>query len=188
MNHNNDESVYNFENSNFSGSSCCFYRWRPCCCICCPTWPPGPPIPPILPGIAYGGLYGDTSQFITIEPGGEKTVELEEEMPASNVTLGTNSITIDVPGTYRVEFFLLFQSATGRFGITAGVKINGFFGQLPLTTAAVLSSDFEMLTLSAIVTLAKNDVLTLALMSATGGSVFFGPGTNANLSVIRLGD
>ncbi len=112
---------------------------------------------------------------------------MEEDMASANVTLGTNSITITVAGDYRVEFFVLLQSTTGSFGIDVGVEVNGAFSQPSLLTSTVLTSDFEIITLSAIVTLAAGNVLTLAMSSATGGSVLFGPSTNANLSVIRLG-
>jgi hypothetical protein len=112
---------------------------------------------------------------------------LEESMANANVTLGTDSITIDIAGDYRVEWFILLQSTTGNFGLTAGVEVNGAFSQPALITSTVLTADFEIITLSGIVTLAAGDVLTLALLSATGGSVLFGPDTNANLSVIRLG-
>lgn len=107
-------------------------------------------------------------------------------METADVTLGTDSITIDIAGTYRVEFFLLLQSTTGSFGITAGVQINGAFAQPSLITALILTDDFEIITLSSIVFLAAGSVLTLALSSATGGDILFGPDTNANLSVIRL--
>ncbi len=104
-----------------------------------------------------------------------------------NVTPGTNSVVIDIAGYYRIEFFLLLQSTSGSFDITAGVEVNGDFSQPSLITSTVLTADFEIITLSSIVILAAGDVLTLALSSATGGDILFGPGTNANLSVIRLG-
>ena len=108
-------------------------------------------------------------------------------MTSNNVTLGTNSITIDIAGDYRVESFLQLQSTSGTIGILAGVQINGAFMQLSLISTIILSSDFEAVTLSSIVTLAAGDVLTLALASVTGGNVLFGGGTSANLSVMRLG-
>ena len=77
--------------------------------------------------MAFGGLYNDAIQIITIAPGGTEGVALEENMEAVNVTLGADSITIDIAGYYRVEFFLLLQSTTGSFDITAGVQVNGAF-------------------------------------------------------------
>ena len=137
--------------------------------------------------MAFGGLYNDATQIITIAPGDTEDVALEESMVSVNVTPGIDSITIDIPGTYRVEFFLLLQSTTGNFDIMAGVQVNGAFIQPSLIIATVLTADFEIITLSSIVTLVAGDVLTLALSSGGGGTVLFGPGTNANLSVIRLG-
>ncbi len=147
-----------------------------------PTGPTGPEA--IL---AYGGLYNDAIQIITIDPGDTEQVALEENMPTVNVTPGISSLTINVAGTYRVEFFLLMQSTTGNFGITAGVQINGVFSQPSLYISTVLTADFEIITISSIIILAAGDVLTLALSSVIGGSILFGPDTNANLSVIRLG-
>ena len=104
-----------------------------------------------------------------------------------NVTPGASSITINVAGDYRVEFFVLLQSTTGAFDLTLGVEINGVFSETALVTATVIDTDFEVITLSAIVTLAAGDVLTLAVSSVAGGTLLFGPSTNANLSAIRLG-
>ena len=137
--------------------------------------------------LAYGGLYNDSTQLITIPAGGEEGVALPESMANTNVTLGTDSITIDIAGDYRVEYFIQLQSTSGDFGVLAGVQINGLFLQSSLISTIVLTSAFETVTLSAIVTLAAGDVLTLALSSVTGGSVLFGAGTSANLSVMRLG-
>jgi hypothetical protein len=138
--------------------------------------------------LAYGGLYNDSTQTITIPADGTEGVVLPESMVGTNVTLGTNSITIDVAGDYRVEYFIQLQSTSGTFGVLAGVQINGLFSQPALISTIVLTADFETVTLSGIVTLAVDDVLTLALSSTAGGSVLFGAGTSANLSVIRLGD
>jgi hypothetical protein len=139
------------------------------------------------PILAYGGLYNDSTQMITIAAGGTETVALPESMTANNVILGTDSITITVPGDYRVEFFVQLQSTGDTFGVLAGVEINGMLLQPSLISTLVLSSDFEAVTLSAIVPLAAGDVLTVALTSVPGGTVLFGAGTSASLSVLRLG-
>jgi hypothetical protein len=45
--------------------------------------------------LAYGGLYSDTAQTITIGVGGGvEQIDLGNGMPFDNVTLGTNTITI----------------------------------------------------------------------------------------------
>ena len=138
--------------------------------------------------LAYGGLYNDSTQAITIPTGNVGVgVALPESMASSNVTLESNSITIDIAGDYRVESFLQLQSTSDTIGVLAGVQINGLFLQFALMSTIVLTSDFETVTLSGIVTLAAGDVLTLALSSATGGNVLFGGGTSANLSVMSLG-
>jgi hypothetical protein len=108
-------------------------------------------------------------------------------MPINDVTLGTNSITIDVPGDYLVGFMVLLQSTTGDFGLTLGVQIDGAFSEPSLVTATVITADFETISYSSIVTLAAGNVLTLAVSSATGGSLLFGPETSANLHAILLG-
>ncbi|MGI6176644.1 MAG: hypothetical protein ACOYJC_10920 [Christensenellales bacterium] len=108
-------------------------------------------------------------------------------METVNVTLGTNSIAIDIAGYYRVDFFLSIQSTTGNFDLTVYVGIDGAPSESSLIIATILTADFEFITLSSIVALTEGNVLTLELASGAGGGVLFGPATNANLSVIRLG-
>ena len=147
--------------------------------------PPGPTGP--APIAAYGGLYQDTAAMLELTESVEAVVGLGATMPSANVTPGTNNITIEVAGDYQVNFMLLLQSTSGDFGLSAGVRINGTFAEPALLAAIVLTSDFEVVTISSIVTLAEDDVLDLALFSATGGNVLFGPDLNASLSAVLLG-
>ena len=137
--------------------------------------------------IAYGGLYNDALQIIVIGAGDTEVVEIPETMPIDDVTLGTNSITIDVAGNYLVGFMILLQSTTGDFDLTVGVQIDANFSEPSLITSTVITADFEVISFSSIVTLAAGNVLTLAVFSGTGGTVLLGPGLNANLHVVRLG-
>ena len=112
---------------------------------------------------------------------------MAETMPSDDITPGASSITITVTGNYWVEFMVLLQSTTGDFGLDVGVQINGAFTTPSLFTSTVIGSDFEIITVSSIAALAAGDVLTLALSSATGGTVLFGPSLNASLSAMLLG-
>ena len=137
---------------------------------------------------AYGGLYSDVAQVIELDSGGvEEVVALDEPLVNLNITTGTNNITIDIAGDYRVEFMILAQSTTGSFGLTVGVRVNGVLSLPSLITSTVLNADFEMLTFSSIVTLAEGDVLDLVIFSSTGGTVLFGPSINAYINVLRIG-
>lgn len=150
-----------------------------------PTGPTGPTGPDGLQ--AYGGLYSISNQTIVIPAGGTQGVALNQAMVFTDVTLGTNSIEINTAGNYRVEFYGLLQASSGVFNVTAGVQVNGTYSQLALTTSFALTTNYEFVSLSGIVILAANDVLTLALSSPDGGTVLLGSGMNANLSVIKLG-
>ncbi|WP_243154593.1 hypothetical protein ACFLKB_01885 [Clostridium sp. FAM 1755] len=93
---------------------------------------------------------------------------------------------LDVAGNYLVEFMVLLQSV-GTTGLTTvGVQINGTFSEPSLVTASEMDSNFKCITFSAIVTLAEDDELTLAVSNTTGIILFFEAGMNANLHVIRL--
>ncbi|HMM05049.1 MAG TPA: hypothetical protein PKD52_00010 [Clostridiales bacterium] len=111
---------------------------------------------------------------------------LSETMSSNNITLGPNNITIDVAGDYQVSYTLILQSTTGTFGLNTGVQINGAYSEMSLFVPIVLSSDTEMLTVVSIVTLEEGDVLQLVLSSTTDQTVLFGPGLNANISVLLL--
>ncbi|WP_312280362.1 BclA C-terminal domain-containing protein [Oscillibacter sp.] len=152
-----------------------------------PTGDAGPAGPTGPDGLqAYGGLYSNSNQSIVISAGGTQGVALDQAMVSTDVTLGTNSIEINVAGNYRVEVYILLQASALFFNVTAGAQINGAFSQPSLTTTFALTTNYEFVSLSGIVTLAANDEVTLALSSPDGGTVLLGPGMNANLSVIRL--
>jgi hypothetical protein len=140
-----------------------------------------------IPAIAYGGLYDDGVQSIVIAPGGTEPVVIGEAMSGDNVTLGTNTITINQGGNYQVEFMVMLQSTTGTFDLSVGVQINGNFSEPSLLIGTEITSDFEFIKVGSIVTLSAGDILGLAVSSTTGGSLLFGPSLNVSLSVMRLG-
>nr|WP_312985960.1 hypothetical protein [Clostridioides sp.] len=129
------------------------------------------------------------AQVIELDSGGvEEVVALDEVMVNTNITTGTNNITIDESGDYRVEFMIHALSTTGSFGLTVGVRVDGVLSLPLLTTSTVLDADFDMITFSSIVTLADGDILDLVIFSLTGGTVLFGPGINAYINVLRVGN
>lgn len=155
-----------------------------------PTGPTGPTgaTGPTGPGVltAFGGRYNDATQIIVLAAGETEVVALPDLMPSQNVTLGINNIIIDQPGIYSVEFDVLLQSTSGDFGLDIGVLINGLFSEPSLLTSTIATTDFQSISVSAIVAFAAGDVLTLAVGTATGGSLLFGPRLNASLSVVRI--
>lgn len=146
--------------------------------------PIGPTGPEAI--VAYGGLYDNAALTVTIPAAGTEILPMEEFMPSSNITLAPDIITITEAGNYKVDFMGIFQSTSGNFGVNFGVAVNGIL-QPPLEIAVVAGTVFQAITGSAIVALSVGDTLELAVFSATGGSLLFGPSMNVNLNVMRLG-
>lgn len=138
------------------------------------------------PNISYGGLYSDVSSVITMNIGVEEVVPLGEAMSSSNVTLGTNNITILLDGVYWIQFTVLLQSVSGIIPIQVGTRINGAFSDTSLYTALILTDSFENITIGTIVELSALDVLDLALFTNSEGTLLLGPGLNANLTVRKI--
>ncbi|WP_125152014.1 collagen-like triple helix repeat-containing protein [Clostridium rectalis] len=145
----------------------------------------GPTGPQVL--IVYGGLYNDAIQTIAVDPGVIEMISIPKAMPINNVTLGADTVIIDVTGKYLVEFTVFLNSAGGGGITTIGVQINGTFSEPSLVTTTLIDSNFKCITFSSIVTLAKDDELTLAISNTIATTFFLEAGMNANLNVLLLG-
>lgn len=107
-------------------------------------------------------------------------------MPSDDVTYApANSITIVLPGTYEVSFALRGTASLGA-STTVAVRLNGT--DIPsLTNTQMLTlataSEFSG---SALVTLALNDTLDLAVSALLALSLTLASGTNATLIVKKI--
>lgn len=165
-------------------------------CYCC-SGPQGPqgipgPVGPQGPigsfAMAFGGLFNETAPVYTLLPDGvPQILSMDEAMPALNTTLGVNTVTINVTGIYKVDFFAVLESATGdTIDLLLGVQVNGVFNRPSIHTSLPLRPEFELISMSGIVNLTQGDVLTLAMSSLAGGDVLLGPGTSASFSAMLL--
>ena len=136
--------------------------------------------------LAFGGLFNDAVGIITVPDDGTPVIiDLPEQMESDNMTLGTDNITIDISGTYKIDFSTILQSTSGTTGINIGVRVNGV--PIPeLLLGYVATDEFESLATSAIVALTAGDVLDLVIFSATGGTILLGPAQNATLTAFLL--
>lgn len=135
--------------------------------------------------VAYGGLYNDADQMITIAPDGTQVISIPEFMAASNVILANSLIIIQKTGVYRIDLALLLQSTSGTSDATVAVARNGV--PMPeLTQALVLGAAFQTVAINALVKLEAGDQLNVSISSVAGGSILFGPSLNASLSVMLV--
>ncbi|MDD2267916.1 MAG: DNRLRE domain-containing protein [Eubacteriales bacterium] len=136
---------------------------------------------------AYGGIYGNSGQILTLEAGVPTTIATDKIVRGSNIEPEENSITITQAGHYKVDFMVYLQSTSSDIGVDVGVQLSGSFIE-SLFTTAVLSDNFTQLFLSSIVQLEPEDVLTPVIFCMSGGDILFGPGLNVSLNLMRLGD
>ena len=152
-----------------------------------PTGPAGDTGPTGPAGLAaFGGRFSDDPQTLILALGIESQVDLTNTMPSNDVTYQpAESITIVNPGTYEVSFLLRGSVSVGAL-TTVAVRLNG--ADIPSLTNTQgltlgISSEF---TGNAILTLAANDVLDLAVSATLGLTLSLPAGTNATLVVKKL--
>ena len=138
---------------------------------------------------AYGGLFDTSVESLTLTPGTSTLIPLASIMPSSNVTIGTNTLTIEEAGVYEINYMLSGTAALGNTGdITFSVQNNGVAIPSAEITQRVTTNDSVQMTGSTIVTLAEGDVLSLALESELTATFNLNANTNATLSVKKLAD
>lgn len=147
--------------------------------------PTGPQGAPAI--VVYGGAYDNTSETLTLTPGTPITVPLTVAYPSENVTIGTNSVTVNEAGTYQIDYRVSGVADTaGDYTVSLienGASVDG--SDTTKTLATGENTDFVG---SYITTLSAGDTVSLGIDGSTAGSTFtLSDGTNANLIVRQLG-
>ena len=106
-------------------------------------------------------------------------------MPSSNVTYGTNSVTVTDAGTYELAYGVRGSMSDGS-SLTVSVGQNGTAIAATTITDALTSGTPSSVHGQTIVTLGAGDVLTL--LASDSGSATWTPGSGANtyLTVKKL--
>lgn len=152
-----------------------------------PTGPTGPAGPTGAAGtglIAYGGLYGTTNDAVALTTT-PVALPLGTQMPSSNLTYGTNSVTVTDAGTYELAYGVRGSMSDGS-SLTVSVGQNGTAIAATTITDALTSGTPSSVHGQTIVTLSAGDVLTL--LASDSGSATWTPGSGANtyLTVKKL--
>ena len=152
-----------------------------------PTGPTGPTGPQGAAGtglIAYGGLYGTTTDAVALTTT-PVALPLGTQMPSSNLTYGTNSVTVTDAGTYELAYGVRGSMSDGS-SLTVSVGQNGTAIAATTITDALTSGTPSSVHGQTIVTLSAGDVLTL--LASDSGSATWTPGSGANtyLTVKKL--
>lgn len=152
-----------------------------------PTGPTGPAGPAGAAGtglIAYGGLYGTTTDAVALTTT-PVALPLGTQMPSSNLTYGTNSVTVTDAGTYELAYGVRGSMSDGS-SLTVSVGQNGTAIAATTITDALTSGTPSSVHGQTIVTLNAGDVLTL--LASDSGSATWTPGSGVNtyLTVKKL--
>ena len=149
-----------------------------------PTGPTGPAGAAGTGLIAYGGLYGTTTDAVALTTT-PVALPLGTQMPSSNLTYGTNNVTVTDAGTYELAYGVRGSMSDGS-SLTVSVGQNGTAIAATTITDALTSGTPSSVHGQTIVTLSAGDVLTL--LASDSGSATWTPGSCANtyLTVKKL--
>lgn len=149
-----------------------------------PTGPTGPAGAAGTGLIAYGGLYGTTTDAVALTTT-PVALPLGTQMPSSNLTYGTNNVTVTEAGTYELAYGVRGSMSDGS-SLTVSVGQNGTAIAATTITDALTSGTPSSVHGQTIVTLSAGDVLTL--LASDSGSATWTPGSGANtyLTVKKL--
>lgn len=152
-----------------------------------PTGPTGPAGPAGAAGtglIAYAGLYGTTTDAVALTTT-PVALPLGTQMPSSNLTYGTNNVTVTDAGTYELAYGVRGSMSDGS-SLTVSVGQNGTAIAATTITDALTSGTPSSVHGQTIVTLSAGDVLTL--LASDSGSATWTPGSGVNtyLTVKKL--
>lgn len=149
-----------------------------------PTGPTGPAGASGTGLIAYGGLYGTTTDAVALTTT-PVALPLGTQMPSSNLTYGTNNVTVTDAGTYELAYGVRGSMSDGS-SLTVSVGQNGTAIAATTITDALTSGTPSSVHGQTIVTLSAGDVLTL--LASDSGSATWTPGSGANtyLTVKKL--
>lgn len=149
-----------------------------------PTGPTGPAGAAGTGLIAYGGLYGTTTDAVALTTT-PVALPLGTQMPSSNLTYGTNNVTVTDAGTYELAYGVRGSMSDGS-SLTVSVGQNGTAIAATTITDALTSGTPSSVHGQTIVTLSAGDVLTL--LASDSGSATWTPASGANtyLTVKKL--
>lgn len=134
---------------------------------------------------AYGGMYSDTPQTLSIPLGGVAEIAMPTAMPTQNVTYANNRLTVAQAGVYEINYSLN-ASATLGVAVSVAVRNNGVNIPSTLISRTLAAGVGTIYQGSTIVTLAAGSVLDLAIGALLAVSVTLGSGVNATLTVKKL--
>lgn len=133
---------------------------------------------------AYGGAYSNaTSAFdLTLTP---SALTLGTTMPSSNVTYGTNSVTVTDGGVYRLTYGVR-GSVAADTTMTVAVGQNGTDIPSTVLTHTLTAGTIDGFDGTSIVSLSGGDVLTLLASGSTTTTFTPADGVNTYLVVEKL--
>ena len=133
---------------------------------------------------AYGGAYSNaTSAFdLTLTP---SALTLGTTMPSSNVTYGTNSVTVTDGGVYRLTYGVR-GSVAADTTMTVAVGQNGTDIPSTVLTHTLTAGTIDGFDGTSIVSLSSGDVLTLLASGGTTTTFTPADGVNTYLVVEKL--
>ena len=149
-----------------------------------PQGPIGPPGPSNI--TAYGIRYSMSDAQLNLQQAIDTTIPLNEK----GVALFTeypddNSIKINESGVYLVSYF--FTGATNEdCSLTTSIRANNILQPATNTTSEFQAQIINNISGSTIVSLLKDDHITLNIKSSITVNLIFNGSTNAMLSVIKI--
>ena len=149
-----------------------------------PQGPIGPPGPSNI--TAYGIRYSMSDAKLNLQQAIDTTIPLNEK----GVALFTeypddNSIKINESGVYLVSYF--FTGATNEdCSLTTSIRANNILQPATNTTSEFQAQIINNISGSTIVSLLKDDHITLNIKSSITVNLIFNGSTNAMLSVIKI--
>lgn len=119
---------------------------------------------------AYGGLYNNTENSITLTPSTPSVINLGMQMPSENVTYNTNSIIVTEEGDYEITYYAIL-SADSSTEVTVSVRNNA-------SNIAGTSTNFNLdsgtngtYEGSIIFNLEANAEVDIAVVATSGGNI-----------------
>ena len=138
---------------------------------------------------AYGGLYNNVPQVLTLDAITPVTVPMNGEFPSANTTytLTDGSITVGEAGVYEVSYEINALSDTAT-NIILSAQNNGTTVTGSDITVAVTAGENINLNGNTLVTLAAGDVVDLVINSSDAANVTLSDGTTATLILKRIAE
>ena len=106
-------------------------------------------------------------------------------MPVSNVTIGTNTLTVNQSGVYEINFFTTATAALGA-AVTVQVRRNGVALPETIVTRTLAVNVGTVFSGSVITNLNAGDVIDLATRALLALGLTLGSGVNATLTVKKI--